>query len=252
MHKAIRIRRGDAGDGDGGRDRVHGGSRPCAEGRPHVPLPGAVRRGDRRGRARRGAPRRGAGGAHRPPHRRAPARAPRRGEDHRALADAPHDAGDATARRRRWSRWSASPPRVESARGGSWASRRRGSTRARAPRVSCAAAPQHGSSRPGSPTHDVERILELVPLATHNQRGRGTLYVGTEQELDAEDLVRVVERSMSAPVLRAAEAARRALRRRARAPPAAVRGGLRAARAQGRARDLRRTSTTATSCCRGR
>ena len=27
---------------------------------------------------------------------------------------------------------------------------------------------------------DVERILELVPLATHNQRGRGTLYVGTE------------------------------------------------------------------------
>src|SRR5919201_2582905 len=27
---------------------------------------------------------------------------------------------------------------------------------------------------------DVERILELVPLATHNQRGRGTLYVGTD------------------------------------------------------------------------
>src|SRR5207342_857457 len=26
---------------------------------------------------------------------------------------------------------------------------------------------------------DVEQILELVPLATHNQRGRGTLYVGT-------------------------------------------------------------------------
>jgi GTP cyclohydrolase I/GTP cyclohydrolase-4 len=47
---------------------------------------------------------------------------------------------------------------------------------------------------------DVERILELVPLATHNQRGRGTLYVGTEHELDAEDLVGVVERSMSAPV----------------------------------------------------
>jgi GTP cyclohydrolase I/GTP cyclohydrolase-4 len=47
---------------------------------------------------------------------------------------------------------------------------------------------------------DVERILELVPLATHNQRGRGTLYVGTEQDLDAEDLVGIVERSMSAPV----------------------------------------------------
>ena len=48
---------------------------------------------------------------------------------------------------------------------------------------------------------DVDRILELVPLATHNQRGRGTLLVGTERELDAEDLVGIVERSMSAPVL---------------------------------------------------
>ena len=47
---------------------------------------------------------------------------------------------------------------------------------------------------------DVERILELVPLATHNQRGRGTLYVGTISDLDAEDLVEIVERSMSAPV----------------------------------------------------
>ena len=47
---------------------------------------------------------------------------------------------------------------------------------------------------------DVERILELVPLATHNQRGRGTLYVGTGLELDAEELVGIVERSMSAPV----------------------------------------------------
>src|ERR671930_2331790 len=27
---------------------------------------------------------------------------------------------------------------------------------------------------------DIERILELVPLATHNQRGRGTLFVGTD------------------------------------------------------------------------
>ena len=47
---------------------------------------------------------------------------------------------------------------------------------------------------------DVERILELVPLATHNQRGRGTLYVGTALQLDALDLVGIVERSMSAPV----------------------------------------------------
>ncbi|MGB2953239.1 MAG: GTP cyclohydrolase MptA [Gaiellaceae bacterium] len=47
---------------------------------------------------------------------------------------------------------------------------------------------------------DVERILELVPVATHNQRGRGTLYVGTEQPVNAEQLVRIVEGSMSAPV----------------------------------------------------
>ena len=47
---------------------------------------------------------------------------------------------------------------------------------------------------------DVERILDLVPIATHNQRGRGTLLVGTTNELDADDLMGIVERSMSAPV----------------------------------------------------
>ena len=47
---------------------------------------------------------------------------------------------------------------------------------------------------------DVDRILDLVPIATHNQRGRGTLLVGTRADVDAEDLVGIVERSMSAPV----------------------------------------------------
>jgi GTP cyclohydrolase IV len=47
---------------------------------------------------------------------------------------------------------------------------------------------------------DVERILELVPLATHNQRGRGTLYVGTDARVNAEQLVQIVESSMSSPV----------------------------------------------------
>ena len=47
---------------------------------------------------------------------------------------------------------------------------------------------------------DVERILDLVPLATHNQRGRGTLYLGTELRLDAQDLVGIIERSMSSPI----------------------------------------------------
>jgi GTP cyclohydrolase I/GTP cyclohydrolase-4 len=47
---------------------------------------------------------------------------------------------------------------------------------------------------------DVERILELVPLATHNQRGQGTLLVGTAERLNAETLVEIVEHSMSSPV----------------------------------------------------
>ncbi len=47
---------------------------------------------------------------------------------------------------------------------------------------------------------DVERILELVPLATHNQRGRGTLFVGSDSPVNAEQLVRIVEGSMSSPV----------------------------------------------------
>ena len=42
--------------------------------------------------------------------------------------------------------------------------------------------------------------MELVPIATHNQRGRGTLYVGTQTSVNAEQLVGIVEGSMSAPV----------------------------------------------------
>jgi GTP cyclohydrolase IV len=47
---------------------------------------------------------------------------------------------------------------------------------------------------------DVERILELVPIATHNQRGRGTLYVGSEHPVNAEQLATLVEGSMSSPI----------------------------------------------------
>jgi MptA/FolE2 family GTP cyclohydrolase len=47
---------------------------------------------------------------------------------------------------------------------------------------------------------DAERIFELVPLATHNQRGRGMLLVGTELKLNAERLAEIVEQSMSSPV----------------------------------------------------
>jgi GTP cyclohydrolase IV len=47
---------------------------------------------------------------------------------------------------------------------------------------------------------DADRILELVPVATHNQRGTGTLYVGSSAKVNAERLVGIVEGSMSAPV----------------------------------------------------
>lgn len=45
-----------------------------------------------------------------------------------------------------------------------------------------------------------ERILGLIPLATHNQRGRGTLLVGTRQPVEAFDLVHIVEGAMSSEV----------------------------------------------------
>jgi GTP cyclohydrolase IV len=47
---------------------------------------------------------------------------------------------------------------------------------------------------------DVQRILELVPVATHNQRGRGTLYVGSDKPVNAEQLAAIVESSMSSPI----------------------------------------------------
>ena len=61
----------------------------------------------------------------------------------------------------------------------------------------------HASERlldAGFEANDVERILELVPIATHNQRGQGTLYLGTSVRVDAERLVQLVESSMSSPI----------------------------------------------------
>jgi GTP cyclohydrolase-4 len=50
----------------------------------------------------------------------------------------------------------------------------------------------------GMPPAMVERALQVIPAATHNQRGRGTLIVGADQPIRAEDLVGIVEASMSA------------------------------------------------------
>ena len=50
----------------------------------------------------------------------------------------------------------------------------------------------------------VEEIVEAVPIATHNQRGIGTLFIGctngTADEIDARDLLRLVESSMSSEI----------------------------------------------------
>jgi GTP cyclohydrolase-4 len=43
----------------------------------------------------------------------------------------------------------------------------------------------------------VSRILSSIPIATHNQRGRGTLLVGGTSELDIPSMVEIVEQSMS-------------------------------------------------------
>lgn len=43
----------------------------------------------------------------------------------------------------------------------------------------------------------IEKMLSITPLATHNQRGRATLMLGTNQDIDAGDLIALVENAMS-------------------------------------------------------
>src|SRR6187200_2382188 len=51
---------------------------------------------------------------------------------------------------------------------------------------------------------DIERIFEAVPVATHNQRGLGTLHIGCpegcELDIDAQRLLAIVEDSMSSEI----------------------------------------------------
>jgi GTP cyclohydrolase I/GTP cyclohydrolase-4 len=56
----------------------------------------------------------------------------------------------------------------------------------------------------GLSAEEIEGVLEDVPVATHNQRGIGTLYVGCPGggawDIDARDLLRIVEQSMSSEI----------------------------------------------------
>ena len=51
---------------------------------------------------------------------------------------------------------------------------------------------------------EIERVFDAVPVATHNQRGLGTLYVGipeeSDTEIDGKQLLAIVEESMSSEI----------------------------------------------------
>jgi GTP cyclohydrolase-4 len=51
---------------------------------------------------------------------------------------------------------------------------------------------------------EIERVFNHVPVATHNQRGIGSLHIGrpetSELEIDARDLLHIVEQSMSSEI----------------------------------------------------
>ncbi|HYX51549.1 MAG TPA: GTP cyclohydrolase, FolE2/MptA family, partial [Ktedonobacteraceae bacterium] len=49
----------------------------------------------------------------------------------------------------------------------------------------------------GFPEDVTEKMLEITPLATHNQRGKATLMIGTEHTLDARELINLAEGGMS-------------------------------------------------------
>ena len=79
---------------------------------------------------------------------------------------------------------------------------------------------------------EIARIFEAVPVATHNQRGLGTLHIGCPEDCETDiDAQWLVEHRRGVDVLgdlRADEALRRGRGGREGAPPAALRRGLRA------------------------
>ena len=176
--------------------RVLRRSRPAAEGRAHVALRGGRQRGDRRGRARR---ERRSGRDARPAHRRARARAPGRA---RAPRSRSRRATPSTSRRR--SSGIATQEIYTLLRLGGRvrarhapADRRRGAGHDRVPVRAGARrrrARASGCVADGFTDDEIERIFEAVPVATHNQRGLGTLHIGCpegcDDEIDARDAAR--------------------------------------------------------------
>jgi GTP cyclohydrolase I/GTP cyclohydrolase-4 len=56
----------------------------------------------------------------------------------------------------------------------------------------------------GFDAEQIERVVDVVPIATHNQRGLGTLHIGCPEGgpswIDAPELLRIVESSMSSEI----------------------------------------------------
>ncbi|HWF25452.1 MAG TPA: GTP cyclohydrolase MptA [Solirubrobacteraceae bacterium] len=67
-----------------------------------------------------------------------------------------------------------------------------------------AAASRQRLAGEGFDAEEIERIIEAVPVATHNQRGLGTLNIGCtescDEEIDAATLLEIVENSMSSEI----------------------------------------------------
>jgi hypothetical protein len=65
-----------------------------------------------------------------------------------------------------------------------------------------AAQAAEGLRQDGFSEDEVARIVEIVPIATHNQRARGTLYVGSpdDRSIDADALLAIVEDGMSSEI----------------------------------------------------
>ena len=53
----------------------------------------------------------------------------------------------------------------------------------------------------GFSQEQLEKVFKYIPMPSHNQRGTGVLMIGTDQKIDAERLVKIVENSMSSKVL---------------------------------------------------
>jgi GTP cyclohydrolase I/GTP cyclohydrolase-4 len=67
-----------------------------------------------------------------------------------------------------------------------------------------AAAARERLAGEGFDAEEIDRIIAAVPIATHNQRGLGTLYIGCTEscndEIDAATLLEIVEQSMSSEI----------------------------------------------------